>query len=82
MYIDALNELCAKENGLLHYEASIARIRTWHNLISPYVVNDTEEDCEIKDRPASWGNHYEYRLLDDSQDVNFFRVKAASIPAK
>ena len=82
IYIDALNELCAKENGLLHYEASIARIRTWHNLISPYVVNDTEEDCEIKDRPASWGNHYEYRLLDDSQDVNFFRVKAASIPAK
>lgn len=80
IYIEALNELCAEENNLFHYRASISRIQTWHNLIRDYVDNDTNEDCEIKDRPAGWGNKHEYRLFDESESVNFFRVKASSIP--
>ena len=29
-------------------------------------------------RPASWSNHLEYRLLEDSQ-CNFFKVKAGVV---
>ena len=32
----------------------------------------------ISDRPASWSNHGEYRLLEDSQN-NFFKVKAGVV---
>lgn len=80
IYVEALNELIAPENNLFYWEASVARINAWHAMIGDYVENDTEEDCEIKDRPASWGNRYDYRLLDPSPEVNFFRLKAASIP--
>ncbi|MBR5205680.1 MAG: CotH kinase family protein [Alistipes sp.] len=79
MYIKALKVICNKNNDLLYYSSSISRIEKWHRLISNYVENDTDEDCVIKDRPASWGNHYEYRLLNTDSSVNFFRVKAASI---
>lgn len=82
IYVEALNELCSADKDLFYWEKSIARINSWHAMIGDYVVNDTEEDCEIKDRPAGWGNHYEYRLLDPSSSVNFFRLKAASIPKK
>lgn len=80
IYIEALHELCAQENGLFHYSSSIPRIQAWHDMIRDYVVNDTEEDCEIKDRPAGWGNQYDYRILDASSSMNFFKVKAESIP--
>ena len=82
IYIEALHELCAQENGLFHYSSSIPRIQAWHDMIRDYVVNDTEEDCEIKDRPAGWGNQYDYRILDASSSMNFFKVKAESIPSK
>ena len=80
IYVEALNELCDPAKGLFHYEASIARIDTWHAMIRDYVDNDTEEDCEIKDRPAGWGNIYDYRILDAGSSMNFFKVKAQSIP--
>ena len=79
MYVDALREICSKDRDLLYYEASLLRIKKWHKLINSYVVNDTGEDCKMEDRPASWGNHHEYRLLDTNPDVNFFRVKAAAV---
>ena len=82
IYVEALNELCDPANDLFYYTHSIARINGWHNLIRNYVVNDTDEDCEIKDRPADWGNIYDYRLLNASSSMNFFKVKAASVPKK
>lgn len=82
IYVDALNELCSP-SGEFYYTKSIARIKSWHALIGDYIDNDTEEDTVIKDRPASWGNHSEYRLWESTESSNnFFRVKAASIPAK
>ena len=52
-------------------------------MIERYIDNDTGEDCEIKDRPASWGNHHEYRLWESTDsNINWFRVKAASIGKK
>ncbi|MBO7186364.1 MAG: CotH kinase family protein [Alistipes sp.] len=82
IYVEALNELCDPKNNLFYYQASIARINGWHEMIRDYVVNDTEEDCEIKDRPAGWGNIYDYRILDASSSMNFFKVKAESIPSR
>ncbi len=79
IYLNALRELCAGDE-LFALEGSLRRISEWHTLISPYVSNDTGEDMSIYDQPASWGSHPEYRLLDRGAN-NFFRVKAASIPA-
>ena len=82
IYIEALNELIDPANNLFYYQHSIDRINGWHSMISDYVVNDTDEDCEIKDRPAGWGNIYDYRILDAGSSMNFFKVKAESIPSK
>ena len=78
MYKDALMELTDPANALFHMDASVPRIQAWQNLIRPYVSNDTGEDMTIKDKPASWGNHHEYRLMDTGND-NFFRVKTETV---
>ena len=80
IYVEALNELIDAKNDLFYYQHSINRINGWHAMIRDYIVNDTEEDCEIKDRPAGWGNIYDYRILDAGSSMNFFKVKAQSIP--
>lgn len=52
---------------------------------TPYVDNDTGEDTEIKDQPASWGQHPKYRLLSGSVgdgqngESNYFDTKINSI---
>lgn len=78
IYLDALKEICSSDN-LMKPSAATARIKGWHAMIGDYVSNDTGEDMEIKDRPAGWSNHGEYRLLKSGSD-NFFEAKAASIP--
>ena len=75
LYVGYLKELVDSSTGYFDYSSSAARIRDWHSQISPYVSNDTGEDMTIEDRPASWSNHGEYRLLEDGGN-NFFRVKA------
>ena len=78
IYKDALLELVDPENELFDMNASIKRIKYWHNKISKFVSNDTGEDMIIEDKPAFWGNHSEYRLIDSGVN-NFFRVKEESI---
>lgn len=78
-YVDCLKELCDPEKDYLYYHYSIERIKAWHRRISPYVMNETFEDCEIVDEPASFGTTPWYRLLDTDPSVNFFRVKARVI---
>ena len=75
-YKNCLRELC---DGNFSYSSATARIKAWQSSISAYVKNDTGEDNAIEDKPASWGCHSEYRLLDSGSN-NFFKVKAASIP--
>ncbi|MBQ1964540.1 MAG: hypothetical protein II358_03870, partial [Tidjanibacter sp.] len=72
------NELATQGKDLFATTESIARIQAWQAKIKPYVPNDTGEDMEIKDRPASWGNQHQYRLL--SPVNNFFTTKMNSIP--
>ena len=74
LYKQYLQQLC-REGGDFHYKRSIARIRVWQNSIAPFVSNDTKEDMTIVDKPASWGNHAEYRIMDESGE-NFFKVKS------
>ena len=78
LYKQELLELCASSKRLFYYDASMERIRNWHKLISEYIDNDTGEDCRIEDKPASWGNHGEYRLLEMGGN-NYFQVKTSSI---
>ena len=76
-YKQYLQQLC-REGGDFYYRNSIARIRVWQNSIAPFVSNDTKEDMTIVDKPASWGNHPEYRIMDEGTN-NFFKVKASVI---
>ena len=59
----------------------MSRIKQWQTAITPFLKNDTGEDMEIKDRPASWSNHREYRIMEDGAN-NWFLVKAQSIAGK
>ncbi len=77
IYMDALNELC-NDDELMGVDGSIARIASWHSMVSPYISNDTGEDMSIVDVPGSWGNYHHYRVLTDGPD-NYFRVKAETI---
>jgi hypothetical protein len=61
----------------MNQSAATQRILDWQAKIKDYIVNDTGEDMEIKDRPASWGRVGDYRLM--STNNNYFTVKAETI---
>lgn len=79
-YVLYLKELVEARNAFMDRRSAQARIRAWQERIAPYIDNDTGEDTVIEDKPASWGNHSEYNLLETGSD-NFFSAKAASINA-
>ena len=78
LYRSYLLELVDPAKGYFDIDASLERIKEWQNMIVSYVRNDTNEDCSIADRPASWGNHPEYRVTTRGRD-NFFTVHTATI---
>lgn len=78
LYIRYIKDLCNINNDLFHVDKSIPRIINWQSKIASYVDNDTNEDTEISDKPASWGNCDFYRLLDSNN--NYFKIRAANIP--
>lgn len=79
-----LKQLAADDN-LFAADGSKQRITQWHSLISKYVSNDTGEDMQIEDSPASWSSIKQYRLLSGNDkggnqgDANFFLTKIASL---
>ena len=73
-YINYLKQLC---NGNFSASASKQRIELWQSKINQFVSNDTGEDMKIEDKPASWSNHGEYRLLSSSN--NFFDIKKSVV---
>lgn len=77
-YTQYLRDFASVDNPWTGQLQSASRIRQWQNFISPFIRNDTGEDMVIRDAPASWGNHPEYRLLEDGSN-NWFKVKAQSI---
>ena len=78
LYKSYIRELTDSKNKLFHVDTSKERILNWHNMIKNHISNDTGEDMELKDVPASWGNCGFYRLLDSNN--NFFEIRAANIP--
>ena len=77
IYRDELKRLVDPANGLMDTNSSVERIKAWQSKIQDYLVNDTGEDMEIRDEPASWGNWGDYNLM--SLDNNYFTVKAQTI---
>ncbi len=78
LYVSYIKDLCNRNNDLFFVDKSISRITNWQNMIKNYVNNDTKEDTQILDKPASWGNCSFYRLLDSTN--NYFKIRAANIP--
>ena len=76
IYVNYLKQLVDPQTGPIYYKNAAKQIQAWQDKVRPHVDNDTGEDTTIADRPAPWGNHGEYRLLDENRDVNYFRVKA------
>lgn len=79
-YVLYLKELVEARNAFMDRRSAQARIRAWQERIAPYIDNDTGEDTVIEDKPASWGNHSEYNLLETGSN-NFFNAKATTINA-
>ena len=77
-YTQQIKDLCSSNNNYFHVDKSIPRIINWQKMIKSYISNDTKEDMEIIDKPASWGNCSFYRLLDSNN--NYFKIRAANIP--
>ena len=77
IYRDELKRLVDPANGLMDQASATQRILDWQSKIQDYITNDTGEDMEIKDRPASWGRVGDYRLM--STGNNYFTVKAQTI---
>ena len=78
IYVDELKRLVESGNSLMDYASATSRVTEWQNRISPYVNNDTGQDCKIEDKPASWSNT-SYKLLGTSN--NFFTEKIKAISA-
>ncbi len=78
IYVNYLKALNVPTDDLFYVDKSAERIKTWQTLISSYLPNDTEEDMELKDVPASWGNCGYYRLLGSTN--NFFSTRGSNLP--
>lgn len=76
IYVSELKRLVASENGLMDFDSATGRIREWQGRIREYVPNDTGQDMETRDEPASWSN-VKYRLLGTS--ANYFSEKIRTI---
>lgn len=80
-----IKDLADSNNDYFDANKSIARITAWHQMIAPYITNDTGEDMSINDVPASWGNCSFYRVLTGNEqggsngNANWFKTKIKSI---
>jgi spore coat protein H len=85
LYKSYITQLTSSTNDLFDQTKSISRIQNWQNLIAPFVSNDTGEDMQIGDVPASWGNQPNYRLKTGnnlggtSGPANYFATKKLGV---
>jgi spore coat protein H len=85
LYKGYITQLNSSANDLFDSTKSIPRIQAWQNRIAPFVSNDTGEDMQIGDVPASWGNQPNYRLKTGNNQggsngpANFFTTKKLSV---
>lgn len=67
------------ENDLMVEGYSVDWINQAHLLIEDHLDNVTNDNEQIIDRPASWGNQDDYRLWDLSSGKNWYATRKASI---
>jgi spore coat protein CotH len=85
LYKSYITQLTSSANDLFDSSKSIPRIQGWQNMIAPYVSNDTDEDMQIGDIPASWGNQPNYRLKTGNNlggsngPANYFSTKKLNV---
>ncbi len=85
-YKNYISELADGNRDLFDAARSKQRILSWQALIAPHVSNDTGEDMNIGDAPASWGNAPFYRLMSGNDKggatgpANYFSTRTKSIP--
>lgn len=85
LYKGYLSDLVNPNQNLFHVNKSVPRIQAWQMMIAPYISNDTGEDMLLEDKPASWGNQPNYRVLTGNPfggnigPANFFASKKTSI---
>ena len=77
IYRDELKRLVRSGEGLMDQPTATQRILDWQAKIQNYISNDTGEDMEIRDEPASWGHVGDYNLMSTSN--NYFTEKASTI---
>ena len=77
IYRDELKRLVDPAYGLMDTESARQRILDWQAKVKDYIKNDTGEDMEIRDEPASWGSWGNYKLMSTSN--NYFTEKANTI---
>lgn len=68
-----------EQAGLMTQSESIAYINQVHSNIQNSLQNDTNENDEIADRPASWGNQPNYRLFTTSSGKNWYATRKATV---
>lgn len=68
----------AQDANYMKPDAAIARVKQFEQFVQPYIINDTYEDMELNDSPASWSN-FGYKLTSGGNGTNFFYTKVNSI---
>jgi len=86
LYKGYITNLVFVGNEYFAASKSMMRIQGWQAKIAPFISNDTGEDMNILDHPASWANQPNYRLLSGNNQGgvsgpgNFFLSRTSSIP--
>lgn len=68
-----------EQAGLMTESESIAYINQVHSNIENSLQNDTNENDEIADRPAYWGNQPNYRLFTTTNGKNWYATRKAAV---
>jgi spore coat protein H len=86
LYKSYITKLASVNYNYFAASKSIPRIQAWQTRISGFVTNDTGEDMIIEDKPATWANQPNYRLLSgnnqggNSGTGNYFWSRTSTIP--
>lgn len=72
-------QILVTAQGLMNESDSLAYINKIHALIENDLDNVTDQQEQIEDRPASWGNQSNYRLFELNTGKNWYATKQAAV---
>ena len=77
-YLGYIEQLVNDEN-LAKQEYANTWIENAHNLIKNELTNDTDDNENIIDQPAKWGNQPDYRLFDLNTGKRWFETRQVAV---